>query len=566
MSTLRAILLWLASALALALPAGAELAPPARDMAVGLSGVVDWSVQQPFLDVMKTARPWVGHRHGEWGGVDYDALVERGLLRPDGWPARIPEDLRAIGTILLTDLPVEAVSLSGRYLMTWRGSGRLQLAGRADNLRYPGHNTIRFDFRPGDGGVILNIRRTDPDDPIRDIRIVKLDHLAAYQAGAVFNPDWTGRIGAFGTLRFMDWMVTNDSTVSDWQDRPRARDVTYTRNGAPLEIMLRLANELDADPWFNMPHLATDDYMRRFAETVQAGLAPGRRVYVEFSNEVWNWQFGQARWAEAQGIARWGQKYTGVQYYGMRAAEMAAIWREVFGPGDRLVTVIATQTGWLGREADLLEAPLWVAEVPGRQSPASHFDAYAVTGYFSALLGHEDKVDTVRGWLARSLAAAEAGAEGMTGAARDAFVAAHRYDVAVALAVRELRDGSVTGDPRDSLKALFTEVLPYHRAVADRYGLDLVMYEGGTHVVGTGPATEDAALTDFFVHLNYAPEMGDLYREALAGWNSVGGQLFNVFVDVARPGRWGSWGALRHLDDDNPRWRALVGPAPETGQ
>ena len=41
------------------------------------------------------------------------------------------------------------------------------------------------------------------------------------------------------------------------------------------------------------------------------------------------------------------------------------------------------------------------------------------------------------------------------------------------------------------------------------------------------------------------------------GWRAAGGTLFNAFVDVAAPSRWGSWGALRHLDDDTPRWQAL---------
>jgi hypothetical protein len=30
-----------------------------------------------------------------------------------------------------------------------------------------------------------------------------------------------------------------------------------------------------------------------------------------------------------------------------------------------------------------------------------------------------------------------------------------------------------------------------------------------------------------------------------------------AYSDVAYPSRYGSWGALRHLDDSNPRWEAL---------
>lgn len=34
--------------------------------------------------------------------------------------------------------------------------------------------------------------------------------------------------------------------------------------------------------------------------------------------------------------------------------------------------------------------------------------------------------------------------------------------------------------------------------------------------------------------------------------------MFNTFVDVSKPSKWGSWGALRYLSDSNPRWDAVV--------
>ena len=43
-------------------------------LAIGLSGVADWSTQNPFIDLMKTARPWIGHRPGQHGGMDFEAL------------------------------------------------------------------------------------------------------------------------------------------------------------------------------------------------------------------------------------------------------------------------------------------------------------------------------------------------------------------------------------------------------------------------------------------------------------------------------------------------------------
>jgi len=125
------------------------------------------------------------------------------------------------------------------------------------------------------------------------------------------------------------------------------------------------------------------------------------------------------------------------------------------------------------------------------------------------------------------------------------------------LVVQELRDGSITGDPYGSLSELFGE-FAYHAQIAEANGMTMVMYEGGTHVVGIGEWVNDQTLSDFFQHLNYSDEMGTLYMELLEGWRDAGGTMFNAFVAVSRPTEWGSWGALRHLDDETSRWDALV--------
>ena len=220
---------------------------------------------------------------------------------------------------------------------------------------------------------------------------------------------------------------------------------------------------------------------------------------------------------------------------------MAQIWRQVFaGQEQRLVTVIATQTGVKGAEAQILDAPLATAE--GLPPPAASFDAYAVTGYFAALLGAAEKAPMIRDWLSAS-AAADPG---------------NPYALAITKAASELQNGALSGNPEDTLQTLLAETLPYQSSVAADRGLRLMMYEGGTHVVGYGPVVDDPDLTAFFEALNYSPEMGALYDQLLSGWNMLSDAPFNAFVDIYRPGKWGSWGALRHLGDDNPRWRALA--------
>ncbi|MBL4916993.1 hypothetical protein [Szabonella alba] len=533
-------------------------------LSLNLAPVVDWSVQQPFLDVMKTARPWIGHLPGRWGGMEYADLRAGGYLDAQGWPLHLPEGVTGIATLILTDLPPDAGGVAGRYVLRHQGRGELRIEGRARVLsRAPGR--VEFRFAPGEGGVILTITETDPDDPIRAISVVRQEREAALDAGEVFNPDWLNLVRGARVLRFMDWMATNNATLAEAGDRPRRDDFTWALQGVPMSVMLALANGLQAEPWFTLPHRASDDLIRLWAGEVRDTLSPDLRAHVEFSNEVWNWQFEQARWAQAQARDRWqAEGDAWVQFYALRAAEMADLWTAVFGDqaNSRLNRVISTQTGWLGLEAAILDAPLVRAE--GRPAPVDSFDSYAVTGYFAASLGVDDKAPTLRGWLGESLRSAEAQADqqALTGRAREDFLATHRFDLALERAADELQDGSVTGDAQDTLDHLLTMTLRYHAGVAQARGLDLVMYEGGTHVTGIGAQLEDRMFSEFYHHLNYSPEMGALYSRLLEGWAGLTDAPFTAFNDVEHPTKWGSWGGLRHLGDDNPRWRAMAGGCP----
>lgn len=547
-------------------PGGASASAPVQSLSnpsvgVGLAGVTDYASQLPFLDLMKTARPWAGHVGGGWGGMEYPELKERGYLDQHGWPTSVPPGVSGISTLILTDLPAEQVSANGRYRLRYDGQGAIEISTPAGKV-FPSRGEAWFTAEVGQGSaIIITIIRTDPNgigEYLRNFTIVKEENIPAFEAGQIFNPLWIDRIKDMRVLRFMDWMNTNNSLESKWEDRPMVDDFTYGNHGVPLEIMIRLANEVGADPWFNIPHLATDDYIRQFATTVRDTLDSRLKAHVELSNEVWNWQFAQAKWAEENGLARWGQESKWVQYYALRASQMASIWDDVYaGQDQRLLKIIATQTGWEGLEEDILTAPMWTAEASTNRAPYTFFDAYGVTGYFSGHLG-DAKADTVLKWLAESRAEAEAGSlELADQAARARYVQEHQYDLAIKRAAQELRNGEVTGDAEDTVQAAVGHLFPYHAQVAKKYGLDLIMYEGGTHVVGIGDRLEDQELAAFFSVLNYSEEMGLLYAELMDGWKASGGTLFNAFTDVYPAGRWGSWGALRHLDDDNPRWNAI---------
>lgn len=533
-------------------------------LGLNLAPVNDWSVQLPFLDLMKTARPWIAHRAGQWGGWEHADLVSGGHLSDRGWPLSLPEGATGMSTLVLTDLPESsAPTTAGRYVVTWTGRGSLRVEGRGI-VSDTAENRITFDYSPGPGSVILTLSDIDPADPLRDIVIVRQDRAAALQAGAIFNPDLLARLQGTAMLRFMDWGATNGSTQVRPEDRPLPEDAMWSVSGVPVEIMVRLANELDADAWFCIPHAAEDALIAEMARLVATGLAPGLTAYVEHSNEVWNWSFPQAEWAAGIAMARWGTRDGWVQAHALRAAEVMRLWKAEFGPAgaDRLVRVLAVQTGWLGLEDQILNAPLAVAE--GAEPPRADFDAYAVTGYFAARLGSAERRGLLREWLtsSRALAETQGRAAGLEGEALAAHVAARRFDLATEWAAAELRSGSVTGDATDSLADLTGRVLPHHAEAARNAGLRLVMYEGGSHVAASEGPIDDAEIEAFFHHLNYSPAMGALMGDLLAGWADLTDAPFAAYMDVQTPGRWGSWGALRHLSDDNPRWRALAQGCP----
>jgi len=509
-------------------------------LSFGLASVADWRSAQPFLDLARTMRPWIGHRPGQWGGMTYEEIRDAGHLDANGWPLRIPEGLTSIGTIWdWNPAAAAAPGRAGTYVMTYAGEGRIVLGGDTRILDdRPGR--IVFENRTG-GTIRLDITETDPrgtDDHIRDISIVREENLALHAAGAIFDRDWLALVAKARELRFMGWMRTTDSTQSDWTDRPKPGDFTWSSQaGVPLEVMVRLANEAGIEPWFTMPHRATDDYIRAFATHVRDHLDPALRVHVEYTNEGWNGAFGQFHWIAERARADWGVEAPN-DYYAKRATETAVIWEEVFGPGSeaRLVNVMATHPGvpWIsGRLMDPVE---WRRNDPdGYVDPATVIDALAITTYLGGA------------WVSDAALRAELIAV-IGDPARDAGALLHAR-------LQEPGDPGSLPEIRARWEA--------HREVARRHGLALVAYEGGQHahhsfaVEGLGAADLEV-LTGFMTDFVRSPEMADLYRALWNTWAETGDGPFVQYTEMDASSRWGSWGLLSHPGDSNPRAAYLL--------
>ncbi|WXG52266.1 MAG: hypothetical protein RNU03_16030 [Candidatus Sedimenticola sp. (ex Thyasira tokunagai)] len=473
----------------------------------------------------------------------YTDIRDGGYLDEHGWPTSIPAELKSIGTIFAwgDNAYGQGETRKGRYVLTYEGKGDLQLILIDDKQIIevkPGR--IIFDIKNNEGNWGFNIYDTDPKGTknyIRNIKIIKENQLELYSAGAIFNPDWLASIRDVRQVRFMDMMGTNGSKIAKWEEQRKIDDHTWSGN-VPVEVQVRLANEIGADPWFNMPFHADNNYVRKFSNYVHDNLDPDLIASVELSNEVWNWSFQQARDAKKMSINEWdldsANAGAGGNFYGKRASEVMKIWTEVFGneTSTRLKRIAATQAvnDWLSQQ--ILNAPKWKKHDPdGYVPPHMYFDALSVAAYFG-------------GGVIRS----QKNREALFAVMDDPTV--NNFDFHYRLIKGEI-------DGLGNFLKRTVDALQSQRTVAEKYDLELIAYEGGQHVHHSAhvsiPEADLQRLQNHLIGFVRSQQMADLYQELWDKWKQIGAGPFMQFVDIGAPSKYGSWGLRASLSDTSPR-------------
>jgi hypothetical protein len=292
--------------------------------------------------------------------------------------------------------------------------------------------------------------------------------------------------------------------------------------------MIGLCNRQQTDAWFCMPHLADDDYVRNFARTVKEQLDPRLQVYVEYSNEVWNSQFAQTRcsWEKAKQLGLGPQERPwegGGMYYARRSVEIFKIWEEVFGGNDRLVRVIAWQSGnthWM----DNIVLPF--------EDAYKHADALAIAPYIAMNVPRDGKELTA--------------------------------DVVAKWPLEKVLDYLESESLPKSIQAIQAS-----KEIADKYGLQLLAYEGGQHLVGVAGGENNEALGKLFHAANRDPRIGAIYDRYYSAWRDSGGDVFCYFSSIGRWSKWGSWGIMEFYDSDpanSPKFQSTMQWAQRCGQ
>jgi hypothetical protein len=486
----------------------------------------------PFVDIFKTsipfeeARPWLTK-----GNIRYDR---------NGWPTHIPRHAQ-VGTRFIKDVPKQVLP-EGLYTVLYQGRGKIIYGHNARLVRrFPNKDIISISaLNKRELNATLIIKATDPKNHIRNIRILMpggvcsnnlflhvknpnyckksryLSFVKHYKT-IFFNPTYLNYMKDFKVIRFMNMSGITRNPITSWAKRNKMNQQTWggktAIRGAPLEVMVALANILNIDPWFCLPHKANNDYIQRFAGYVRNHLNPRLKVYIEYTNEAWNGIFTQANYVKKRGLAMRLDKdkiKAGYKYYSLRSVQIFTLWENVFGGKHRLVRVMGGYTPY-SRLSEM---------VLSYRNAYKKTDAIAIAPYFYP------KMSTSR--RARNV--------------NDIFKALY--------------------DPKEPYSIPnVVKLIKKQAKTARKYGVQLIAYEGGQHLVDWASRNVKQNPTRLFIEANRNRRMGQAYFDLLSGWQNAGGTLFVAFSAPRTPRWFGSWGTKEYINQPThtaPKHRALM--------
>jgi len=500
-------------------------------LGINTNEVMDINSSVPFVDLFKLAssfdeaRPWLTK-----GNIRYDE---------HGWPSNLNGG--QAGTRFINNLP--AVSLpQGIYTVLYQGRGKIKYGGNVRLLRsYSGKDLIQL--KPNHERRItatLTIVESDMKDYLRDIRIimpggickdspnVRVKHanecghkpflsFVSNHPKILFNPDYLDFMKDFRVIRFMNMSGITRNNLSEWEKRPKMTDATWGGKegvrGAPIEVMVALANAVKADPWFNLPHRADNNFVLQMARYVKTNLKPGLKSYIEYTNEAWNGLFTQAHFVKDQGVHLGldaNRTYAGFKYYSRRSVEIFKIWEREFGNTHRLVRVM----GGMATNVPMTHMVL------GFEDAFRHVDALAVAPYFHADQKAQKSVRSVNELFA--------------------LLKSPQNKYSIPSTIKVLKRQSV------ALK---------------RYGIDMIAYEGGQHLVAYKTHSHKEGTNPILIQANKDKRMANLYYQFLQGWKDAGGKLFVAFSAPREYNHIGSWGIKEYITqsvNDAPKYQGLM--------
>jgi len=470
--------------------------PKAFKLGANLGTISIWDNNRPFMNLIYGLEAQMQNTNPSGGSENIPAQY----LDANGWVKSLPA-----GYQVRRGLSIPAAG--GDFICRYQGNGTLRVeSGPVSNVTTSAGAT-RFTIaatNPADWKSVTLTYFVDPTNYIRNIDCRE----ANASTTAVVAPEFLSAVNGFRVLRFVKWSKAEANPASiAWATRNKPGDADFSSNdGVPVEYIVETANQANADPWVNIPWNADDDYITRYATYVRDNMAAGHQVYVEVSNEVWNWSYPVTTQAcnEAKSEGLLSAEGTGTpgcsgERYSERVRQVMAIWSNVFsGQMNRLVRVFAYQH----------VQPYWSDRLLAYQDTYKYVDALATAPYF----GHE--ADT---WT--------------TGQSLDSIM-------------------------NTLLPAKAAEAVTFgvqQKAVAQKYNLRYVTYEAGQHV--TLPNN-----LPLLTQIERDPRMYDIYKTFISAWQSQIGDTMNMFALTGKISQYGAWGISEYANQplsETPKRRAV---------
>lgn len=454
-----------------------------KKIGVNVSGVSYYGSELPFVDLMKISKGW----ERPWGTANQEHPLE---LTEQGYPLRISPSASLVN--IVHDDRWSRSANENVYELSWDGSGTIFPHKNAVKIYKSSANQVTFKvIQPG--RLWVDLKATDQLDPVRNIRFVPV----ASEKDQVFRQRFLSNWKQMRLYRFMQWGNTNNSKLKDWSERRRPDFSTQATGGKGVayEHMIELANKQASDLWINVPHEASDDYVRQMAVLFKENVLPGRKIYVEYTNEYWNSMFSQFKYLHALGK----QTNRDVnEAYVDRALQVFDIWRRVFAGDGRLKVVLAGQ----------FANPWLTDKLLSFKEAGKKVDGFAI-GYYA---GYDIGAAKNFSWL----------------------LSATPDDV-----INKLRNEAIP----ESKKLLNEQV-----AIIKKHRIPVLAYEAGQHLAATGvdpsgkPLIDNEKVVNLLIAANRHPGMSGIYRAMLENWEQAGGDVIAFFGSTAEPGKWGSWG------------------------
>jgi len=528
-------------------------AAPGHKLGYNTSGLHHLGASNPFIDIFKISRGWITSCEFDW---QRNRPIDPGCTRKksfntketdkvsvdaNGWPTRLPSrGERPIFTSISAIWDMPANFPVGRHFVTYQGDADIKVHGDVDIIRQiPGR--IDFNLKSAKRKLRLHITRINPRNHIRNIKVIPQKYANTYTR-QTFNQEYLQTARPFNSIRFMPWQNTKLTKLAHWKDRATPQTAFYNHNaGMPVETMIDLANATQSAPWFSMPHKATDSFMHSFAQTVKKRLNPRQKVYVEYSNEVWNSMYPATHYAAQQGLKLWPRGkldiknpgtrrlFLALNYNAKRSKEMCRIFKQSLG--NRAVCVVSAYGSAPKMGEELMTCPL-----AGGNCYKS-FDAYAVAPYFGDYIARIENRPLVKRW-------------------------ANQGNAGVNQLFREILSGGLAKDnyKGGAIENAIEDRVKKNVALARKYKVKLLAYEGGQHLlrVDRPHVIHDPKVFSLFSKANRSPQMGTAYNKYLRAWSRAGGGMLMHFNGIAAIDDKNIFPMLEKAGTRSPKYNAMI--------